>query len=200
MNIWYIKKDELTTKQKLKTIIKDILLAILIPLSISVATKLYLFYYDKQYTIVYLLILLLVIFICAVTLSNKLFNKKRTNHVFIKDQDNRIIYCYLYHNGFNKYTPTKFYEETLNMVKKLKENTKEKSIFYDIATTKENYINFGQAINKIHSIEEYKNYYEIFLTDPKKRLLESNVIIIPKYIENIDTLLEELYKIKSLDK
>lgn len=199
MNIWYIKKKKLTKKQKTKQILKDIFMAILIPLSITISTKLHLFYYQEKYTLIYLIMLTIIIFLSTLTITSKLFNKERSNHVFIKDKENRLIYCYLYHNGFNKYNPKKFYEETLNMEENLKENTNKKSVFYDIATTKEDYINYGQAINQIHSIEEYKNYYEVYLSDPKSNLFFIDAIVVPKNMENIDTLIEELNKIKSLD-
>lgn len=199
MNIWYIKKKKLTKKQKTKQILKDIFMAVLIPLSITILTKLHLFYYQEKYTLIYLIMLTIIIFLSTLTITSKLFNKERSNHVFIKDKENRLIYCYLYHNGFNKYNPKKFYEETLNMEENLKENTNKKSVFYDIATTKEDYINYGQAINQIHSIEEYKNYYEVYLSDPNKNKILIDAILVPKNMENIDTLIEELNKIKSLE-
>lgn len=199
MNIWYVKKKKLTKKEKTKKIIKDILIAILIPLSITISTKLSLFYQNNTYKFIYILITGISIFLGSLTITSKLFNKERSNHVFIKDKENRLIYCYLYHNGFNKYNPKKFYEETLNMEENLKENTNKKSVFYDIATTKEDYINYGQAINQIHSIEEYKNYYEIYFSNPKSNLFFIDAIVVPKNMENIDTLIEELNKIKSLE-
>lgn len=199
MNIWYVKKKKLTKKEKTKKIIKDILIAILIPLSITISTKLSLFYQNNPYKFIYILITGISIFLGSLTITSKLFNKERSNHVFIKDKENRLIYCYLYHNGFNKYNPKKFYEETLNMEENLKENTNKKSVFYDIATTKEDYINYGQAINQIHSIEEYKNYYEIYFSDSKSNLFFIDAIVVPKNMENIDTLIEELNKIKSLE-
>ena len=199
MNIWYIKKKKLTKKQKIKKILKDILLAILVPLSLTVSTKFILFYQNTPYKLVCILITGITIFLGSLTITSKLFNKERSNHVFIKDKENRLIYCYLNHNGFNNYNPKKFYEETLNMEENLKEKTKKKSVFYDIATTKEDYINYGQAINQIHSIEEYKNYYEIYFSDPKSNLFFIDAIVVPKNIENIDTLIEELNKIKSLE-
>jgi hypothetical protein len=159
MNIWYIKQKQKTKRQKIHTTIKDIILAIIIPISCIVSSHIYFFYYDRKHTIIYILILTLIILLSSLTISSKLFNKVRPNHVFIKDKDNRLIYCYLYHTGFNNYTPKRFYEESINMEEKLKENTNKKSVFYDIATKKDNYIEYGQCINKIHSIEEYKDYY-----------------------------------------
>ena len=193
MKLWYI--DKKISKNKKETFI-SFLFGLILPIGVASLSKLTLYYFEGPKKLISIIPNILLILIVSLFITTKFFSKKKPAHVFIKDIDGNIIYLYLYNKGFNKFTLNKFYLDTKNMEYNLTHEDKLPSTLYDIATKKIPYNDYGILINKVYEIESYLDYYEVYLSTPKNKIFKDELIAVPKYLNDIDTLLEELNKLK----